>query len=123
MSVSDAYLGLSSLGQASTYMDVWKDARIFLGLPPFHAAGQIGLLAAAVPANTTLVMVPDVPMTAELVDAVHVHSNVQGTVLAPSLLEEIAKDYSYLENVSKLKWVSYGGGPLSKVKAAAYYKI
>jgi len=101
-------------------MEIWKDARVFLGLPLFHMAGQMGLFAVGVTCNTTLVLGPDVPITAELVDAVQIHGNVQGTVLPPSLLEDIAKILTCLEHVNELKWVSYAGGPLSQVRTTAY---
>ena len=117
VSASDAFLEMPSLGQPPTFMETWKDSRVFLGMPLYHAAGLLALFAIAVPCKTTVVLGPDVPMTAELADAIHVHGNVHANLLAPSLLEEIARSPSYCENVSKLRWVAYAGGPLSKVTA------
>ena len=56
----------------------------------------------------------DVPITAELVDSMHRLDIVQVSVLAPSVLHEIAFSPSLLQNLRRLKAVIFGGGPLPR---------
>ncbi|MCJ1250943.1 hypothetical protein MMC30_008172 [Trapelia coarctata] len=39
VSATDAFFEMPYIGQAPTFMEAWKDSRVFLGMPPFHAAG------------------------------------------------------------------------------------
>lgn len=55
-----------------------------------------------------------VPITAELVDAMHRLDIVEVGVLAPSVLHEIAFSPSLLQNLRRLNAVIYGGGPLPR---------
>lgn len=56
----------------------------------------------------------DVPITAELVDAMHRLGNIQVSLLAPSVLHEIAFLPSLLQNLRCLNAVIYGGAPLPR---------
>ena len=53
-----------------------------------------------------------VPMTAEFADAVHREPIVETSILAPSILQDIAASPSYLRNLRNLNATMYGGGPL-----------
>lgn len=57
---------------------------------------------------------PNVPVTAELVDSIHQLDFTQVSVLAPSVLHEIALLPSLLQNLRRLNAVIYGGGPLPR---------
>lgn len=57
---------------------------------------------------------PNVPITAELVDAIHQHDIVQVSMLDPSVLQEIAFLPALLQNLRRLNAVIYGGGPLPR---------
>ena len=54
------------------------------------------------------------PITAELVDSIHQLDIVQVSVLAPSVLHEIAFSPSLLQNLRHVNAVIYGGGPLPR---------
>ncbi|KAJ2994174.1 hypothetical protein NUW58_g1629 [Xylaria curta] len=54
------------------------------------------------------------PPSASVVNSVHLYGNVQHTVLAPAIIEELVKEPEYLENLSRIEQVTYGGGPLPK---------
>lgn len=54
------------------------------------------------------------PITAELVDAIHRLDIAQVSLLAPSVLHEIAFVPLLLENLRRLNAVIYGGGPLPR---------
>lgn len=55
---------------------------------------------------------PGVPMTAEYVVQLLKPGTINVIAAPPSFLEGLAKDPSELQNLAKLKHVSYGGGPL-----------
>lgn len=57
---------------------------------------------------------PNVPITVELVDAIHQLDIAQVSLLAPSVLHEIAFVPSLLQNLRRLNAVIYGGGPLPR---------
>ncbi|MCJ1476643.1 hypothetical protein MMC13_005311 [Lambiella insularis] len=106
---------LSSKGYSSISLEKLAGLRTFLGLPPFHAAGIYALLAVAVYYAMVPITGPvNQPMNADMLDAIHASGNVQASVAASSLLEEITKSPSYLENLKSLEMVAYGGGPLNK---------
>ena len=56
----------------------------------------------------------NVPVTAELVDAIHQLDIAQVSLLAPSVLHEIAFVPLLLQNLRHLNAVIYGGGPLPR---------
>ena len=65
-----------------------------------------GLVPVLAPSNT--------PMNAELVDLMHRFDLVECSVVAPSILQEIAKTPSYLKSLQTLDVIAYGGGPLPR---------
>ena len=56
----------------------------------------------------------DAPATAKVVDQVLKLGQVTGVILPPSLLEDLCRDPTMLEQVRKLKYVHYAGAPLNK---------
>ncbi|KAL9595711.1 MAG: hypothetical protein Q9219_006277 [cf. Caloplaca sp. 3 TL-2023] len=52
------------------------------------------------------------PLTAGLVDAIHVHAKADGCALPPSILVDIYHDKSMLSRLSHLKYIFFAGGPL-----------
>lgn len=56
----------------------------------------------------------DVPISAELVDAMHRLDIVEVSLVAPSVLQEIVTSTSFLQNLRRLNAVIYGGGPLPR---------
>lgn len=113
-SALDAFTALPTLGLQDTYPAMCKGRRVYLGFPLFHCAGVSMLLPASIFAGFTVVLGP-FPPSPDIVNAIHLHGNVQESCIAPSTLVDIAKDASYLENLRKLDKITYGGGSLPQV--------
>ncbi|EME42645.1 hypothetical protein DOTSEDRAFT_175863 [Dothistroma septosporum NZE10] len=90
------------------------DERIFVSFPPFHIAGIMYGLTAPCWFDSTVVLPPSVPLTADLVNEIHLQANVDYSALAPSVVTDLAKNPVYLENISRLKGLAFAGGPLSE---------
>ncbi|CAF9923631.1 hypothetical protein IMSHALPRED_005976 [Imshaugia aleurites] len=115
MAASDTYQLMPSLGHFPTMVEALRGKRVFVGLPPFHAAGLFMLLAMTTYFDVIPVLGPLMPLTAEIVDQVHIYGDVKVTTLAPTIIEDIVNTPEYCENLKRLDYVMYGGGPLSKV--------
>ena len=110
----DSYQIIPSLGGNPWHGLHWKGKRVFQSLPWFFAAGLFFSLTSAIYNDFIPVIVPEAPkITPELANGVHVHGNVEAGLFAPTTLVEIAKVPAYIENLQLLKFVTYGGGPLS----------
>lgn len=114
MAASDTYQLMASLGHSPTMVEALRGKRVFVGLPPFHAAGLFMLLAMTTYFDVIPVLGPLVPLTAEIVNQVHIYGDVKVTTLAPTIVEDIVNTPEYFENLKRLDYVMYGGGPLSK---------
>ncbi|KZF22836.1 NRPS-like enzyme [Xylona heveae TC161] len=114
IAVIDAYQKISSLGAPPTIFDQLKNTKIFVPFPPFHSAGICMILPMTVYLEMTIVMAPAAPLTAEVADAVHTFSGAEGSVLPSSVLADLVKVPEFLQNMNRLKYVSFGGGPLPK---------
>ncbi|KAI9820172.1 MAG: putative NRPS-like protein biosynthetic cluster [Pycnora praestabilis] len=89
--------------------------RVFIALPPFHAGGIAILAGITIIQGSIAVFGPaDTPMTPDLANSMHVHGSVEASCLPPSIVEDIAKTPSFLNNVGKLKFILFGSGPLPK---------
>lgn len=77
---------------------------------PCSTAVAWGTSLSTIYTNITTVIGP-YPPSVETVNAVHVHGNIQVSGLPPTILTNISRNPKYLENLSKLKSIFYGGGP------------
>lgn len=112
--VQDAYRNLPGLvGSKPFTWHHFQGMRALVVFPGYHAAGQLAVLGANVFYDVVNVMAPMRPMTAELIDACHVHAGVELSLLPPSLLKDIATNSEFLGHLDKVKYVGNGGGPLS----------
>ncbi|KAI1142682.1 hypothetical protein F5Y05DRAFT_126811 [Hypoxylon sp. FL0543] len=107
----DAITALPSLGHKPAFPATCAGKRVYVTFPLFHCAGIASLLPAAIYSGFTVVLGP-FPPSAEVANSVHVHGNVHHSSFVPTTLIELAKDPEYLENLSRLDQVTYGGGPL-----------
>ncbi|TKA62532.1 hypothetical protein B0A49_12190 [Cryomyces minteri] len=87
--------------------------RVFLPMPFFHAAGIWCTLSAPVLLDITSVFAPNRPLTADFANEMHVNRNVLAAMLPPSVLEDLVKTASYVEHLSRLRWLMTGGAPVS----------
>lgn len=111
LAAEDAFTALPSLGYEGTWPATSAGTRIYGAFPHFHCAGLHMLLSCSIFSGFTLVLGP-YPPTPEVANAVHVYGNVQESILAPPTLVELAKVPEHLENLSRLRQVTFGGGPL-----------
>lgn len=86
--------------------------RLLIPFPPFHMAGIIGCTSMSMYVDSTIILPPVAPLTAELINNIHLHGRVEFSMLPPALIVELAKNDSYLENLKQLKGVNFAGGPL-----------
>ncbi|KAL8732298.1 MAG: hypothetical protein Q9166_002870 [cf. Caloplaca sp. 2 TL-2023] len=95
-------------------MDAIRNKCCYVSMPSFHIAGIDFMLAKALYQGVVPVLSPlGVPVTAELVDAMHQLDIVEISIVAPSILQDIASSPFFLENLGQLSATMYGGGPLS----------
>ena len=111
---SDTYQSMPSLGYAPTMVEVLRDKRVFVGLPPFHAAGLFMMLGMTTYFNVIPVLGPLATLNAEMAHALHVHGNAKVTCIPPSIIEDLLRTPTYHDKLKTLDCVMYGGGPLSK---------
>lgn len=109
----DSCVELHSLGYKATFLSKCHGLRVYVAFPVNHSAGLTMLLPACLYVGITIVFGP-FPPTSAVIDSVHRHGNVQQSAIAPMMLESLVKTLDYLENLSRLDIVFYGGGPLPK---------
>jgi len=109
----DSYQLLPSLGSSICHTLYWRGKRVFTNFPWFHGAGLYFLHEGIVNDFVPVVM-PEASINAEVTNAVHLYGGVQSSLLTPSLLVQISKNPEYLENMCKLEFVVYAGGPLNQ---------
>lgn len=113
-SATESYQIMPSLGYPPTIIESFRGKRIFVGLPPFHSAALFMQLAVASFFDFVPVLAPLVPLTADVVDRIHEIGGVVGSCLAPSIIEDIVNTPVQFERLSKLDFLMFGGGQLSK---------
>ncbi|KAF4439349.1 NRPS-like enzyme [Fusarium austroafricanum] len=118
VSTIDSFVDLASLGYRNMFFSMCPGTRLYGAFPVNHGAGLMMLLPASIYAGFTVVTGP-FPPTPEIMDSIHVHGNVQISSVAPMMLTNLAKNPSYLENLSRLNFIVYGGGPLPKATGEA----
>ena len=111
---SDTFQQMPLLGYPPTMIEPLKDKRVFVGLPPFHSAGVFNTLAMPTFFGMIPVLPSAAPLTADMVNMIHVYGRVKASIVAPTIIEDLVKIPEYLENLKMVDHVLYGGGQLSK---------
>lgn len=114
ISATETYGHMSSLGSPPTIIELFKGRRILVALPPFHSAALYMQLAIPSFIDFIPVLAPLVPLTADVVDTIHGLGDVNGSCVAPSIIEDIVNTPAQLERLSKIDLLMFGGGQLSK---------
>ncbi|KAF2962888.1 hypothetical protein GQX73_g10685 [Xylaria multiplex] len=109
----DAFTELPSLGYQPTFPALCAGTRIYLGVPFFHSAGLCLSLPGCIFSGFTAVLGP-FPPSGIVANSVHLHGNVQHSVLTPFTLIDLAKDPDHVKNLARLKHLVFGGGLLPK---------
>ncbi|KAJ5999789.1 NRPS-like enzyme [Penicillium waksmanii] len=117
LEVANQHIRMSSLqppSGSSTLAEMFIGSKMFLTLPPFHAAGIGIMIFLAVPSKLTFV----VPISASLPTATSFleaakHTDLKSAVLPPFILNDLAHSEEMLEFCSQhLELILYGGGDL-----------
>ena len=86
---NDAHGLIPSLGGKPTFDGFISGKRYFLALPLFHAANLTFTMGIGIFRGVTCVLPPAAPLTADIVNKIHLYGNVDGSLLPPSLLIEV----------------------------------
>ena len=113
LGAQEAFARIPSDSGAPIVWSSFKGMRVFNPFPMFHTAG-FGSILSAIHCQFTTVLPPPVVLNAELANRVHVHGDVEVTCLPPTVLAEISRNPEFLNNLSRLKYVTYGGGALPR---------
>lgn len=94
--------------------EYWGSAtKFFLPMPLFHAAGIAAISSTGIYYGAALVLgIPDRPLSADLVVDSLVHSGADGTILPPSIIEDLSLMEEGIQALAALKFVGFGGGKL-----------
>lgn len=110
---NDAHQLIPKLGGKPTLVNFLKGKRYFLALPLFHAACLTFTIGYNIFAGVVSVIPPPEPLTADLANQVFTHGNLDGALLAPSLIVDCYNNNEYCVNmIQRLKFLSYVGGSL-----------
>ncbi|KAI1147615.1 hypothetical protein F4825DRAFT_436823 [Nemania diffusa] len=107
----DAFTALPLLGHQPTFPALCINTRVYLGVPFFHSAGLCLFLPGCIFSGFTAVLGP-FPPSGIVANGVHVHGNVQHSVLTPFTLIDLAKDPDQVKNLARLNHLVFGGGLL-----------
>ncbi|KAL9087631.1 MAG: hypothetical protein Q9165_006555 [Trypethelium subeluteriae] len=110
---SDLFFEISKLGGKPIAITRFIGERFFLGVPMFHSA-VVCVLAFSIYSGATPVFSASFLPTAETVNKAHVHGRVEGSFLIPSTIIELSRNPVYLDNMKRLKYLTFGGAPLPK---------
>lgn len=108
LSCIDAFQTLTTNG----LLQQFAKQRLLAGFPFYHHSGLLYGLIIPVWFDSTAVLPPSGALTADAIDAVHVHGNVEVSVVPTLLAINLTRTERYLEHLQKLKGVIYEGGCL-----------
>lgn len=110
---NDAHQLIPSLGGKPTLINFLRGKRLFLALPLFHAACLTFSLGFNIFSGVTCVLPPPGPLTADVANQIFTHGNLDGALLAPSLIVDCYNNDAYCVNmIQRIKFLSYVGGAL-----------
>ena len=90
----------------------FRGLRVLIATPISILAGLHLLLGINLVHNYTIALPPPwTAMTAETLDQVHMHGEVQVTIVPPRYFRDLAQNPSWLKNLSRLQYLAYLGAP------------
>ncbi|KAI0169406.1 hypothetical protein GGR52DRAFT_555036 [Hypoxylon sp. FL1284] len=117
LAISDAYHVLPDYRELPSSLRVWSEGpkRQFAPFPLFHAGGIYLFLARVVYwSNPVAFGIVDRLLSPDLVVDCLNNVDVGGILVAPATLEQMSSSDHYIEAMSKLNMVIFGGGSLNK---------
>lgn len=94
-----------------TLFHLWSGLRVLMTAPLSAAVGVCFTLALNLYYDWTIALPPPLPLTAELLDSIHQHAHVHVSASVPSIYLELIRNDAYLNNLSRLQYAVYFGGP------------
>ncbi len=110
---SDLFPELTRMNGRKLNSAEFEGTRMLFGMPMFHSA-VVMFLAYTIYHKIASVISPVWPVTAAVADAVHASGHVDGSCFNPNVLIELSSNAAYLENIKKLKYLTFGGAPLPR---------
>lgn len=110
-------------GYAPTTVVYQEARRAYTSMPLYHTSGlNTGITWALLLGVTLVYGYPGVVPNADYADQMHIHGNVDATMGAPSIYEDLSRDPDSLSRLNKLHYVVASGAPLSQAAGAAISK-
>ncbi|TKX26462.1 MFS transporter-like protein 16 [Elsinoe australis] len=106
-------LGSWSASQNNDVAKRFSEKKVFCSLPGFHITNLIQSQL-TVWHDSTLVLPPPFPLTADQVNNIHSITEVSSSILTPSLVTELTASSAYKSNLLKLESITYASANLSK---------
>ncbi|KAL4794339.1 hypothetical protein BDV19DRAFT_390398 [Aspergillus venezuelensis] len=100
-------------GRVAGVPDILTSNDLILSTTPFFHFMGFPLLIMAVFHGVPCVIMPDKPLSTDLVSTVISTTKPTAALFPPSILEDLSSDSASLQALSKLKRIYFGGGPLS----------
>ncbi|KAI2625808.1 acetyl-CoA synthetase-like protein [Hypoxylon sp. NC1633] len=117
VAINDAYHNLPDWKGHKTFIRAWCEdsKRTWHPFPLFHAGGLYLFLMRVIYWGHPIALgLTDRPLSSDTVMECLENLDVEGVLLAPSILEEMSQSADCIEVLSKLKSVAFGGSHLSK---------
>ncbi|KAK2030283.1 thioester reductase domain-containing protein [Colletotrichum zoysiae] len=116
MAIGDAFHTIGDFRGSEPCLNTGlASGRLYLPMPPFHAAGCYMLMISAVFWTRPVVLgFPDRPLTPQAVIDTVEHARAETAVLPPAILEEMSHMPEGTAALRKLRLVQFGGGNLSR---------
>ncbi|KAL8960571.1 MAG: hypothetical protein Q9193_002747 [Seirophora villosa] len=100
-----------------------QSKRAYTSMPLFHTSGLNAGITWALLLGVTLVFGgPHIVPSAPYMDAMHKHANVDASMGAPALYEELSRNADSLDRIKKMRYVVASGAPLSQTAGALMSK-
>ncbi|MCJ1313636.1 hypothetical protein MMC25_007315 [Agyrium rufum] len=109
IATTDAYRRIPFEGGEPTVTDYWRGKKTLMCFPFSHGAGLLVVLAINIFCEIPMVLSPTTPMNAGLANDLHMQTGVKGSALPPAVMADLAKNPEYLENLSRLDYITTGG--------------
>ncbi|KAL3435740.1 hypothetical protein BDV09DRAFT_203867 [Aspergillus tetrazonus] len=84
------------------------------GCPLFHTAGFVVSFFLVFSGCVTVIGPPDQPSSPQMFKEVLHSTHAQGALLPPLVIDQIAEEPAMVEEAAKLKFLTYGGGSVSR---------
>ncbi|PYI09236.1 NRPS-like enzyme [Aspergillus sclerotiicarbonarius CBS 121057] len=107
-----AYIPRPQSRQCTLFNDLLPDTLVLSTTPFFHLMGLLAFTESLFH-HTPFVVLPDKPLSVDLISSAIVTTNPTGALLPPSILEDISHVPSARAALSNLKYVYFAGAPLS----------